>query len=812
MAPSDQAETGAAFGTGVKPALSLRVAVLIARYRWQLLVLAVAVCALAAAGLHRLAIAHDYRKFVEDTNAELRLSDQIAAITAGGRESLAIVYRPKSGQVFESTSLLQLAKLADLASRMPHVDQQNSLLTARKLVKLGDAAPQAPARERYRVVPFIHPDGLLDDAGFARMRRDAAALPAIGGRLVSRDGSSALVLLAVDLGRDGAERQMRLAELESAIAAARIDIQGLRAGDSLALVGPALFDSALSGILVADAWRLAPVGLVLFFVLLFVLFRSFAQAAIVLLISIAACVAALGTLCWTGVPITILVFSGLLLVATLSVAEALHMISTFALKRGEGARPLDALTYSLDHNLWAICTTSATTAIGEAVLLYNSSPAVRNMGLVMILGAFFAVFLTVTVVPALVLHTGGRGGGLNASGVRAFDRLGEACARHPRRVLLGALLVCAVLLPGIGRSYLHDSMAGWFSREAEFRQGLDLLDRDYTAVQSFSVATEANNDDREAASRWPAPSPLLDRQRAFDARLAGLPGVRSALTPSALRDAFESSVVRASPGESSLVIPRDLAEEAVAWSVPSVAMLEDGGVASPFETGKRSYLLRTVDAGVSSNGELLAVVDQVRASARQLMPDRTTLAGGAAVVFARLGEDNIANTVTGTVLTVFSITMCMALAFRNGRQALLSLAPNVVPVALVFGAWGWISGELNLAATTVLSVALGIVVDDTTHIFMKFDRLVRQGHDAAKATALTMAQVSTPIVVTSIVLASGFALLGLSQFALTAQQSLMIAASIIVAVVFDLTATPALLALFSDRRLRGKAGRMEAVA
>lgn len=779
--------------------LSRRIARFIARQRWMMLGIAVLLCVVAGLGLRSLEIQHDYRQFVDADNAELHLSDQLAAITAGGRESLAIIYRPESGQIFESTSLLQLAKLADLASRMPHVDQQKSLLTARKLVRLSDSASAEPDRDRYRVVPFIHPDGLLEDAGFVRMRRDAAALPSLGGRLVARDGSSALVLLAVNLGKDGSERQARLAELKDAVASARVDVQGLRGGDQVTLVGPALFDSALAEILSADALRLAPVGLVLFFALLFALFRSLAQAAIVLGISIAACIAALGTLCWTGAPVTILVFSGLLLVATLSVAEALHVIAGFSLRLGEGTTRIEALEHTLDHNLWAIITTSATTAIGEAVLLYNSSPAVRTMGLVMIFGAFFAVFLTLTVVPALLLGTGRTGKGLGHSSIRALDRLGALCSRHPRRVLLATLAVSALLLPGIGNSFLHDSMAGWFSPRAEFRKGLDLLNRDYTAVQSFSVATEADNADREAASGWPAASPLLRRQQVFDMELSQISGVRSALTPSRLRGAFEQAASGARPESSSLVITAAQAEEAIEVAAPSVAMLEDGGVASPFEAGKRSYVLRTVDTGVSSNGDLLRVVDAARTAAARTMPDRTTLAGGAAVVFARLGEDNIANTVQGTVLTIISITVCMGIAFRSGRQALLSLAPNVLPVALVFGAWGWISGELNLAATTVLSVALGIVVDDTTHIFMKFDRLVRQGLDAATATALTMAQVSTPIVVTSIVLASGFALLGFSQFALTAQQSWMIAASIMAAVLFDLTATPAMLALFADR-------------
>ena len=51
--------------------------------------------------------------------------------------------------------------------------------------------------------------------------------------------------------------------------------------------------------------------------------------------------------------------------------------------------------------------------------------------------------------------------------------------------------------------------------------------------------------------------------------------------------------------------------------------------------------------------------------------------------------------------------------------------------------------------------------------------------------------------ITSLVLAAGFFMLGQSQFALTAQQANMTGATILVAVLFDLAATPALLVLFS---------------
>lgn len=759
-----------------------------------MLALGLAIAAIAAAGLLRLDIQHDYRLFIGSNDPELRLADRLNDRISGGRETLALVYQPASGEVFETTSILQLAKIADLASRFPNISQPQSLMTATKLVRIADAAPRVDPRDGWRVVPFIHPDGLVDEDALRRMKHDALALPTIGGRLVARNATSALVLLPSNLGSDPQIRDARMRLLIAAVDKARIDVAGLRAGDRLTLVGAPLFNRALADILRHDVARLAPVAVLLFFGLLFLLFRTVSHAAIVLLVVLLSCTAALGTLCLIGVTTTILVFSGLLLVATLSVAEALHVMTGFTMYRLQGHAPPAAMVRSVDANLWPIATTSATTAIGEAVLLFSSSPAVQDMGVVMILGAVYAVVFTVLCVPALAVLT--RGASPAAVGLTGdlFARLADVGVRHPRRMLLCSALVCLAIVPGLGFTRFYDTMPGWFSPDTEFRQGLELLNRHYISVESFTVSTPVSDAMREQAAAWPDTGPALARQEALDLSIARVPGVRQVIGPERARRALTARIEDA-PKESSLSLTREIADEAVTSNRPSPAMLESAGLATPTEPGRASYLLRTVDVGTASNRDLLASTGAVRRLAWANEPGAA--AGGLPIVFAALGQSNIDRTVLGTALTALAITVCLAVAFGSMRMAMISLLPNLMPVLLVFGGWGWINGEINLAATTVLAMALGIVVDDTTHIFMKHDRLMRSGLDAATASHRTLIAVGPPILITSIVLAAGFFLLGQSRFALTAQQANMIGATLLAAVVFDLTTTPALLQLLA---------------
>ena len=784
-------------GAGNDPApLSLTIARHLYRRRWPWFCGGVLFLVVSALGISQLRMGHGYRQFIDRDDAELAVSNAIASEVAAGRDTLTLIYRPASGQIFESTSMVQLAKLAFLVSRLDHVESPQSLVTAQKLVRLSDAAPGGARADAYRVMPLIYPDGLFDDDGLVRLRRDVASMPTVNGRLVARDGSTASILIPIDLGETSSERVARLAALTGAIEKMEADLRGLRAGESLVLAGPALFEFAVEQILEHDLKVLAPTALAVFYALLLFLFRSFRLASVVLAIVLLTCVTTLGLVCWAGMNTTILVFSGLILVATLSIAESLHVMTSAIIAHLDGMSNEEAMVHSLESNLWAIVTTSATTVIGEAVLLYSSSPAIRNMGLVMMVGALLALLFTLSLVPALFSQMKNPRRGWASGMGGAFDRLATFCVGHPKRVLVVFGSISLVLLPGLWNLRSHDTMPGWFGKGTEFRQGLDLLGSNYSALGAVDVLTRVESADRDAVSAWPAPRPELDRQVAFDKQLAALPGVRSTITPSSALNAFDA---RSAGGNTSLVLTTAVAKEAPTTTAPGLGMLEKAHLMTPTGTGRDVWLARTIDAGNAGNEELLEVVKRVRTAAGDL-GHRETRVGGLPVVFAALGQSNMGNTLQGTVITVAAITICLALAFRSVNAALVSMLPNVVPVALVFGFWGWVSGEVNLAATTVLSVALGIVVDDTTHIMMKHRRYVANGYDAAEASRLTIVHSAPPIIVTTIILACGFCLLGLSDFALTSQQSLMIAASICVAVVFDLTVTPVMLSLTGTRK------------
>jgi predicted RND superfamily exporter protein len=152
--------------------------------------------------------------------------------------------------------------------------------------------------------------------------------------------------------------------------------------------------------------------------------------------------------------------------------------------------------------------------------------------------------------------------------------------------------------------------------------------------------------------------------------------------------------------------------------------------------------------------------------------------------------------VGGTIAAVLAISVILMLALRSFSLGLLSLIPNGLPILSTFGVWALLVGEVGFSVATVASISLGIVVDDTVHFLAKYARARRErGLDAPDSIRYAFASVGTAIMVNTVILAIGFAVLLFSNFKVNADMGLLTSIAIVLALVLDFLLLPALLML-----------------
>jgi predicted RND superfamily exporter protein len=144
----------------------------------------------------------------------------------------------------------------------------------------------------------------------------------------------------------------------------------------------------------------------------------------------------------------------------------------------------------------------------------------------------------------------------------------------------------------------------------------------------------------------------------------------------------------------------------------------------------------------------------------------------------------------------------MILFIGSLRTGVVSMAPNLMPIVIVMGAMGWSGAPLDIFTVLIGGIALGLVVDDTIHILHGFRTHFLATGSVEEATAETMRTTGRALLFTTVVLTSAFSIYGFAAAATVAHFGLLSALAVLLAFVFDIFLSPALLALVYRRQER----------
>ncbi len=185
------------------------------------------------------------------------------------------------------------------------------------------------------------------------------------------------------------------------------------------------------------------------------------------------------------------------------------------------------------------------------------------------------------------------------------------------------------------------------------------------------------------------------------------------------------------------------------------------------------------------------------------MPQEIVFTGGVPLVISAQAEllDSLLESSVTSFLTIGAV---LALFFRNPFIGLLAMVPNLFPLAIVFGAMGWLGWPLDVGGMMTASIALGIAVDDTVHLLTWFRRLSADGLPARECIDGSLDRVAVPMIRSALVLGLAFSVFGFCGFKPISQFGVLMATLLGVALVGDLVQTPAILAGRAGRLMRGK--------
>lgn len=752
------------------------------RYPKMTLLLCVILTALLGFGASRFHNTIDFRFFFSSDNPQLAAYEKLQS-TYGSEEFIFVAIESVDGDIFTQENLLALESLTQSAWKLPYSLRVDSLTNFQYNVS---------GEDEFQVEDLYSNDPPLETAELERRKRFAINEPATINALISDDARVAGMRILVNL--PGVDRAKETPLVVFAVREMVEQFEQQYPKLKTYVSGQVVVDQAFPEATEQDMGYVWPAFFVVMLVLLGVIFRSLIFVVITLITALFSIAGGMGIMGWTGMKINAAVTVAPVMILTLAIADCIHLLNFYQKQRRLGLDKKSAIAASIRANQLPVFITSIFTAGGFLTLHFNDSPPYQALGYIVCFGVLFAWVFAITLLPALLQLLPHRVPEKGNGGLQTInERLAEWIISHHRLVFVGSLLLIVALVSFLPVNRINDDPVKYFGAEQTMRKHMEFINDNITGqgALNYSIPVPENGsitDPNYLAlldefSRWMSSQPNV-------VHVDSLSDIIKRLNKSWHGDDDHFYRIPSTQEEiSQLLLLFEL-------SLPFGADLNNMIAPDRSETRVRITMNNTA-------GDYHIALDSKATNWLDSRINSPHFYGGASapLMFAHIGERSMKGILVGLIGSLFVMGLILIVVLKSVRLGLVSLVSNVIPVAMAFGAWGFLSGHIDVGLSVTLGIAFGIVVDDTIHLLTKLHQAKSQGLNTEDAIRSAFLTVGPAIITTSIVLIAGFAMLGFSEMNITANTSILTMITIGFALIVDLFFIPALL-LLMDRTVR----------
>ncbi|MCC5450621.1 MMPL family transporter [Rheinheimera sp. UJ51] len=742
------------------------------RHPWSVLSALLLIIALFSAGLNQLYFRGDYRIFFGPDNPQLQAFEQMQQ-EFNKSDNVLIGIAPKDRNVFQADVLQLVQDFTNAAWQTPYSIRIDSISNFQHTEAEDDDL---------RVQDLVSAERTLDDAELARIRDIALNEPIIRDRLIAADGAVTAINITVQLPEPTGQAQVD--EIWSAVMALTDQFAAQYPDVEFYHTGIIAMNYAFASEAEADVKRLVPMMLLVIALMLAWLFRSFYASLVTIIILIVSVVSTLGIAGWLGIFMSTATVNVPTILMTLAVADSVHLLAGMQFAMSEGKSKQQAIKYSLERNWLPVVITSVTTAIGFLTLNFSEVPILRDLGNLTAIGVVLACIFSLTLLPLLMNALPFHEPDHVESGLNAMDKLALFVIRWQRPIMFGFIAITIVCSGLLTLNKVNDEPNEYFSTSTSFRQSNDFLEEN---LSGFTLMDFEVKGDGEGAVYQPE---MLLAVAQFSDWLVEQPEVMHVNTFTDILKKLNRNMHQDDPAYYRL--PHSTEEAAQYILLYEMSLPFGLDLNNQLNIDKSATRLSATLYNLGSK-ELIALEERALAYFAEQWPEYQLSAASAALMFAHIGERNMASMLKTLPAALVLISLLLLFTLRSWRLGLISLLTNLVPAIIGFGLWGLLVGEVNLALSVVAGMSLGIIVDDTVHFLTKYRYARKEGQDNEQAVRFAFHSVGRALWITTLVLVSGFAVLMLSSFRLNFDMGLLTSSIILVALIIDLLFLPAVL-------------------
>lgn len=746
----------------------------VVKYRWLLIVLCLATITISASGMRFLSFNSDDRVFFSDENPQLKALEELEN-TYSKNNNVFFVIKGTNGTVFENKTLKLIEELTEESWKIPNSSRVDSLSNYQHTTVEGDDL---------LVENLYENAGNLSKEDLINIEKIALNEPMLVSRIVSKTGHVAGININIIAPSGAPEAIPETAKYSRKLFE---KYQKKYPNIEMYLTGGVIWGNGFAEVSKDDMATLTPLMLLVLVILIGFCFRSISGTVSTLIIILSSMFTGMGLAGWFGIELTAPSVNAATIILTLAVADSVHILSTIFLLMRKGMSKHNAISESLRINLQAVFLTSITTAVGFLTMNFSDAPPFRDQGNIVAMGVIAAFVYSVLLLPAFIAVIPVKVKNREQKEKKlSMNWLADFVVNRKNIVFWGSIITFIILCLGMLKIELNDQWIKYFDKKYDFRVASDFVEENLSGIDVIEYSLESGE---TGGINDPA---YLNTVENFANWYKKQPKVVHVNTVTDIVKRLNKNMNNDDPEFYRIPENRELAAQYLLLYEMSVPFGLD--LNNQINVSKSATRM-IVTMNNTSTRELREMDENARRWLKENAPEKMyTYGSGLSVIWSHISERNINGMLKAAFLALILISMVLIVALRDLKIGLISLIPNLSPAIMAFGIWGFIDGQVGLGLSIIVSLTLGIVVDDTVHFLSKYLRARReQNMNAGQAVHYSFNTVGTAMVITTFVLVVGFLVLTLSGFKMNSDTGLMTAITITVALVMDFMLLPVIL-------------------
>jgi predicted RND superfamily exporter protein len=430
-----------------------------------------------------------------------------------------------------------------------------------------------------------------------------------------------------------------------------------------------------------------------------------------------------------------------------------------------------------------ILLTALTTIAGVLGMVVHIMLPAKQMGIVSAIGIAFALLLSLTFIPAVLLSLkkGKAQKSFTEDRHTLVDKMltwaGNITTKKPGPIIVFFIAVFIILGLGVFRLKVSINNENLLPKSHPVRISTRIANEHFGGTKNIVLLFEGDIKD-------PA---ILKKMDGYEKELKKMPEVGSVMSLATIIRTMSRALN--DPGDPNFDKIPD-SRQAVAQYLEFYSMSGDPDDFERIVNFNYSKAVMNIQFRAYDKKTFNKVENKIRSLTKN--DEQVAFMAGMCLVEKGLAQAIIRGQINSLIFAVVAIILLLVIIFRAFTAGLMGSLPLIYSLVCTFGVMGWIGIRLDIATSLLSSIAIGIGIDYTIHLFWRLKTELVSEQSYAEAVIKTLKTTGRGITINAFSVMLGFVVLFASAMVILKTFALLIIFSLLLCLLCALIFIPAL--------------------